>query len=368
MVMEKDARIFVAGHRGLVGSALLRQLEGQGYRHLIIRSRAELDLADSRAVEAFFQQHRPDYVFLAAARVGGIWANETRPADFIRDNLAIELNVIHQSFASGVKRLLFLGSSCIYPRQASQPMKESVFMTGPLELTNSPYAVAKIAGVEMCWAYNRQHGTCFIPVMPTNLYGPGDNFDLLDSHVLPALIRKFHLAKLAAAGNWQAIEADESCFGPIPEDVKNRLGDNVSGSPVLPQVVLWGTGNVRREFLYVDDLAAACVHLMNTEFRKLAENTEPRAGQRPFLFNIGTGRDLTIKELARKVAAVVGFDGDIVWDAAKPDGTLRKLLDVSRISALGWQPVTGLEEGVAKTYRWYLSRLDESGDGSKKED
>ncbi len=364
MAMEKDARIFVAGHRGLVGSALLRQLESRGYRRLITRARTELDLADPDAVEEFFAEQKPDYVFLAAARVGGIWANETRPADFIRDNLAIELNVIHQSFVSGVKRLLFLGSSCIYPRQASQPMKESAFMTGPLELTNSPYAVAKIAGVEMCWAYNRQHRTCFIPVMPTNLYGPGDNFDLLDSHVLPALIRKFHLAKLAASGHWPAVAADERCFGQIPEDVKNRLESaerTASAAPVLPQVVLWGTGNVRREFLYVDDLAAACVHLMNTEFRELTKDTEYRAGERPFLFNIGTGRDLTIKDLARRVAAVVGFEGDIVWDSSKPDGTARKLLDVSRISALGWRPVTDLEEGIAKTYSWYLSRLESGG-------
>ena len=359
MAMQKDARIFVAGHRGLVGSALLRQLESQGYRRLITRPRSKLDLSDPEAVKKFFTEQRPHYVFLAAARVGGIWANETRPADFIRDNLAIELNVIHQSFEAGVKRLLFLGSSCIYPRQAGQPMKESAFMTGPLELTNSPYAVAKIAGVEMCWAYNRQHGTCFIPVMPTNLYGPGDNFDLLDSHVLPALIRKFHLAKVARQGDWSTIENDERCFGPIPDDIKGRLRH--SDDKGRPKVVLWGSGKVRREFLYVDDLAAACVRLMNTEFQDLAAGTEPRAGESPFLFNIGTGRDLTIEELARRVAAVVGFDGDVVWDASKPDGTPRKLLDVSRIAALGWQPLTGLEEGIAKTYHWYLSRLEKSG-------
>ncbi len=364
MAMEKGARIFIAGHRGLVGSALLRQLQSQGYRNLITKPRSSLDLENPAAVEAFFQRYRPEYVFLAAARVGGIWANETRPADFIRDNLAIELNVIHQSYVYGVKRLLFLGSSCIYPRLASQPMAESVFMTGPLELTNSAYAVAKIAGVEMCWAYNRQHGTCFIPVMPTNLYGPGDNFDLLDSHVLPALIRKFHLAKLASSGNWPAIAADEKRFGPIPEDIKahlQRSSQPVPGAPAAPQVVLWGSGNVKREFLYVDDLAAACVHLMNMEYRELTRDTENRAGKRPFLFNIGTGRDLTIRELAHKVASVIGFEGDIVWDAAKPDGTPRKLLDVGRIAALGWRPATGLDQGIAATYSWYQSCLGQDG-------
>ncbi len=355
--MKKDSRIFVAGHRGLVGSAVTRCLKAGGYTNLITRTRKEVDLTDGRAVQELFTQQKPEYVFLAAARVGGIWANETRPADFITENLAIELNVIRQSFLAGVKKLLFLASSCIYPRDARQPMKESVFMTGPLEPTNSAYAVAKIAGVEMCWAYNRQHGTRFIPVMPTNLYGPGDNFDLLDSHVLPALIRKFHLAKMAGRCDWRSIEADENCFGPIPQEIKNKLLNADQVQSQQPRVVLWGTGSAKREFLYVDDLAAACVHLMNTDYARLAAGAEYRAGDKPFLFNIGTGNDLTIKELAIKVASIVGFEGKVIWDNSKPDGTPRKLLDVSRLIDLGWRPRIDLDDGIGRTYVWYTQRL-----------
>jgi GDP-L-fucose synthase len=298
-------RIFVAGHRGLVGSALVRRLQALGHDELILRGREALDLEDSNAVRAFFESERPTHVFLAAAKVGGIWANHTHPADFIRQNLAIQLNVIDAAHRVGVERLLFLGSSCIYPKFAEQPISESALLTGPLEPTNQAYAVAKIAGVELCRAYNSQFGTSFITAMPTNLYGPGDNFDLETSHVLPALLRRFHEARLAGA----------------------------------PSVTLWGTGQPRREFLHVDDLAAACVFLM--------EHPSP-----PEIVNVGTGVDVTIAELAVLVRSVVGFEGQILWDPSKPDGTPRKLLNVDRLSALGWRASIGLEEGVRETYGW----------------
>ena len=247
--MNPDEKIFVAGHRGLVGAAIVRSLKADGYRNIVTRTHAELDLTDQRAVAAFFASERPDYVFLAAARVGGIHANEAYPADFIHQNLAIQVNVLHHSFLKGVQRLLFLGSSCIYPKHARQPMDESQLMTGPLEPTNQAYATAKIAGIQTCWAYNRQHGTRFIPLMPTNLYGPGDNFDLLNSHVLPALLRKFHLAKSAAAGDWATVAVDEKVFGPLPQDLKQMLGHDAKTAGDPAQVVLWGSGTPRREFL-----------------------------------------------------------------------------------------------------------------------
>ncbi len=317
--MEKDAKIYVAGHRGLVGGALWRRLEQAGYRHLVGRSSQELDVRDRCAVDAFFVAEKPEYLFLAAARVGGILANNTYRADFIYDNLAIELNLIDAAYKHGVKKLLFLGSSCIYPKFAPQPMREEVLLTGELEYTNEPYAIAKIAGIKLCESYNIQHGTNFIAVMPTNLYGPGDNFDLQTSHVMPAMIRRFHEAKLR--------------------------GDKA--------VTLWGTGTPRREFLYVDDLADACVFLMEkVDFADLARGmTEVRNTH----INIGTGEDLTIKELAELVKKVVGFTGDIVWDTTKPDGTPRKLLDVSKLHALGWKHRTNLEEGIRKTYDWYCA-------------
>jgi GDP-L-fucose synthase len=348
--MKQTSKIYVPGHRGLVGSAILRRLKADGYTNLITRTHAELDLINQEAVTDFFAREKPEYVFLSAAKVGGIHANNTYPAEFIYQNLMIQANIMHASYRTGVKRLLFLGSSCIYPKLAPQPLKEEYLLTGPLEATNEPYAVAKIAGIEMCWSYNRQYRTQYIPVMPTNIYGPNDNFDLETSHVLPALIRKFHLAKLAAKGNLEAIALDESCFGPIPGDVKAALGL----SPVrqarhasAPHVLLWGTGTPRREFLYVDDLADACVFLMKSGFESFAS----------LLFNIGLGKDLTIRELAQIISKTVGFEGEIVFDASKPDGTPQKLLDVSRLEKLGWRAATGIEHGIEKTYEHYLERL-----------
>ena len=332
--MEKESTIYIAGHRGLVGSAIHRKLRQLGYKNLIVKTHGELDLTRQEQVERFFDSYRPEYVFLAAAKVGGILANSTYPADFIYINLAIETNVIHCAFKYGVKKLLFLGSSCIYPKLCPQPMKEEYLLSGYLEPTNEAYAVAKIAGIKMCQAYNKQYGTKFISVMPTNLYGPNDNFDLTTSHVLPALIRKFHLAKLAATGDWEGIDRDEKAFGKIPADIKDSL----------PRVVLWGTGKPRREFLHVDDLADACVFLMNNY-----DGTE--------IINIGVGADLSISELAKLVASVVGFNGQISFDSSKPDGTPQKLLDVSRLNNIGWKAKIGLEEGLRQTYDWYISRL-----------
>ena len=317
MVMGPDTRIHVAGHRGLVGSALVRALKRAGYENLLLRTHAELDLMDPVATGRFYAETRPEVVFLAAAKVGGIHANDTYPADFIRDNLAIELSVIEAAHRHGVKRLILLGSSCIYPRACPQPMSEAHLLTGPLETTNRPYALAKIAGIEMCSAYNRQYGTRYLAAMPTNLYGPGDNYDLQNSHVLPALIRKMHEAKLR--------------------------GDD--------EVVIWGTGTPRREFLYSDDLAQACLYLAGLEDARfdalLADGDFP-------LVNIGVGEDLTIRELAELAAEVVGFEGALVQDASKPDGTPRKLLDVSKITALGWRPKVGLREGIGRAYADFL--------------
>ncbi|MBG3878619.1 GDP-L-fucose synthase [Desulfovibrio oxamicus] len=308
--MEKDARIYVAGHRGLVGSAIVRALRARGHTNLLVRTSAELDLRRQAAVEDFFAGEKPDYVFLAAAKVGGILANDTYPADFIRDNLQIQVNIIETACRTGARKLCFLGSSCIYPKFASQPMKEEHLLTGALEPTNEWYAIAKIAGIKMCQAYRRQYGFNAISVMPTNLYGPGDNFDLANSHVLPALLRKFHEAKLAGA----------------------------------PEVVVWGTGTPRREFLHVDDMADACVHLM-----------EAYDGEE--IVNVGVGEDVSIAELAAMVGKAVGYTGNIVYDASKPDGTPRKLLDVSKLTATGWRARIGLAEGIAETYAWYLAQM-----------
>jgi len=319
--MNKQDRIFIAGYRGLVGSALMRNLKERGFTNLLTRTHSELDLTDEHAVAAFFSQEKPTYVFLAAAKVGGIHANNAFPAEFIRDNLAIQTNVIHSGWRHEVKRLLFLGSSCIYPRHAPQPMMEEYLLTGPLEPTNRPYALAKIAGIEMCWSYNRQYGTRFLSVMPTNLYGVGDNYHPENSHVIPALIRKFHEAK--ADGN--------------------------------PTVTVWGTGTPRREFLFSDDMADACVFLMNlsdSQFDTLLGSDESATGVfLPPLINIGVGVDLTIRELAGLVKEVVGYPGDIVFDANRPDGPPRKLLDVSRLTALGWQARTSLREGLVSAYQ-----------------
>jgi GDP-L-fucose synthase len=318
--MESTSRIFIAGHRGLVGNAIRRGLERQGYTNLLLKTHAELDLTNGPAVATFFAEERPDYVFLAAAKVGGILANNTYPADFIRDNLEIQTNVIDAAYHSGVERLLFLGSSCIYPRLCPQPIKEEYLLTGPLEPTNRAYALAKIAGIEMCWSYNRQYRTKFLAAMPTNLYGPGDNFDLTRSHVLPALIRKAAEAK--ATGE--------------------------------KKIAVWGTGTPRRELLYSDDLAEACVFLMNlpdAQFQTLLNSEEPP------LINIGTGHDLSIRELAGLVCRVIGFSGELEFDTTKPDGTPQKLMDSSRIHALGWHARTTLEEGIRRTYKWAKDSL-----------
>lgn len=345
--MNLDARIYIAGHRGLAGSALVRALRAQGYHNLVLRTHAELDLCDHSAVARFFSAERPEIVFLAAARVGGIHANNVYRGQFIYENLMIQTHVLHQAYLNGVQRLIFLGSSCIYPKLAPQPIQEKSLLTGALEPTNSPYAIAKIAGVEMCDAYNRQYGTAFVPVMPTNLYGAGDHFDLQNSHVLPALIRKFHLAKLAQAGDWSGITRDETRFGPIPEAIKQALGIPPH-TPTSPRVVLWGTGTPRREFLHVDDMAAACIHV--------GLHTDSTA-----LVNIGVGADLTIRELAEQIAQVVGYHGEIEFDPTQPDGTPQKLLDVSRLAKLGWCARIDLPTGLKTTYDWYIGESKVKG-------
>ena len=306
-MLPASAKIFVAGHRGLVGSAIVRRLQADGANNLLLRTRQQLDLTDQAAVAAFFAAEKPEYVFLAAAKVGGIQANNTRPAEFLYENLAIQTNVIHSAWLHGAKKLCFLGSSCIYPKLAPQPLKEDYLLTGPLEPTNEWYAIAKIAGIKQCQAYRRQYGFDAISLMPTNLYGPGDNFDLQSSHVLPALIRKFHEAKAANA----------------------------------PEVVMWGTGTPLREFLHVDDMADAAVFLM----RNYSEEQ---------FVNVGSGEDLSIRDLAELIADVVGYSGRIVNDASKPDGTPRKLMDVSRLRGMGWAPRIGLREGIEGVYRWYV--------------
>jgi GDP-L-fucose synthase len=324
--MTPDDRIYVAGHRGLVGSAIVRRLQAAGHRQLITRTHAELDLTDEAATRAFFQAERPEHVFLAAAKVGGIVANNTYPAEFIRDNLAIQTHVIHAAWQAGVQRLLFLGSSCIYPKLAPQPMKESCLLTGALEPTNRPYALAKIAGIEMCWSYNRQYGTRFLAAMPTNLYGPGDNYHPTHSHVIPGLLRKFHEAK---------VRGDEA-------------------------VAVWGTGTPRREFLYSDDMADACIFLMNLpeeRYTALLGSDESVSGRfEPPLVNIGVGQDVTIAELAALVARVVGYAGRIEYDRSKPDGTPRKLMDVGLINAAGWKASTALEDGLKVAYAEFVQQ------------
>ena len=307
---NKDSKIYIAGHRGLAGSAICRQLEQDGYHNLLTRTRAELDLTNQSAVEKFFSTQKPDYVFLAAAKVGGILANNTYPADFIRDNLLIQTNVIDRAYRNGIKKLLFLGSSCIYPRDCPQPIKEEYLLTGPLEETNKAYAAAKIIGIIQCQSYNQQYGTNFISVMPTNLYGPGDNFNSETSHVLPALIRKLHEAK-----------------------IKNDK-----------EVMLWGTGSPKREFLYVDDLAKACIFLMNNY-----DDSE--------IINIGTGEDISIHELAEKIKKIVDYKGKVNWDTTKPDGTPRKLLNVKKINVLGWKSSTPLDKGLKLAYEYFVNKF-----------
>lgn len=307
--MAPTSKIYVAGHRGLVGSAIVRKLQAAGYQNLILRTRQELDLLDQPAVHAFFETEKPEYVFLAAAKVGGIMANKTHKADFIYENLQVQNNVIHAAHKAGVTKLLFLGSSCIYPRDCPQPIKEEYLLTGPLEPSNNAYAISKIAGIIMCQGFNEQYGTNYISVMPTNLYGPNDNFDLESAHVLPAMIRKFHEAKNAGSDS----------------------------------ITFWGTGSAKREFLHVDDLADSLLHLMQTY-----DSSE--------IVNIGTGEDVSIKELAETIGRIVGYEGKIEWDSSKPDGTPRKLLDVSKLHGLGWKHTIALEDGIQSTYTWYKER------------
>lgn len=337
--METDSRIFVAGHKGLVGSAITRKLQSEGYSNLVLRSHKELELMRQAEVEAFFKAEKPEYVFLAAAKVGGIMANNTCPAEFIYNNLMIQSNVIHASYEAGVKKLLFLGSSCIYPRECPQPMKEEYLLSGKLEPTNEPYAIAKIAGIRMCQSYNRQYGTKFVSVMPTNVYGPGDNFDLETSHALPALIRKFHEAKIREAN--------------LPEVGGSERSERSSNGSF---VTIWGSGTPRREFLHVDDLADACLFIM----KHYDENE---------MINIGVGKDITISELSELIKQIVEFKGEIRYDDSKPDGTQRKLLDVSRLNSLGWRSRISLREGIENTYTWYVkegSRYTAHGAGERK--
>jgi GDP-L-fucose synthase len=348
----KNARIYVAGHRGMVGSAIVRALQASGYTNLITRSHAELDLLDQSAVFGFLQQAQPDYVFIAAAKVGGIQANNVLRADFIYQNLVIEANLIHGAHLAGISSLCFLGSSCIYPRDCPQPIREEYLLTGPLEPTNEPYAIAKIAGIKLCESYNRQHGRRYVSTMPTNLYGPNDNYDLNNSHVLPALMRKVHLAKLGMEGNLDGIRRNEARYGRIPNELLEQLGcrrseaGNIERSAQAAEdtLVVWGTGTPMREFLYVDDLASACIFLME---KGIGEG----------LYNIGTGTDVTIRQLAETIMAIVGFEGKIVFDSSKPDGTPRKLLDVSTLKKQGWSASTSLADGIAAAFAAYQKPL-----------
>ena len=364
--MNKDSRIYIAGHLGMVGSAILRNLKQKGYSNFVLRTQQELDLVSQVDTDTFFRDEKPEYVIDAAARVGGIVANNTYRAQFIYDNLMIQNNLIHSAWKHGVKKLLFLGSSCIYPRLAPQPLKEAYLLTGPLEFTNEPYAIAKIAGIKMCESYYRQYGSNFISVMPTNLYGPNDNFDLENSHVLPALIRRFHLAKCLMEGDWDSISKDFSRH-PTTQGIASETRDSISkaltklgisgglsrdGVPLsIPvQVTLWGTGTPLREFMHVDDMAAACIHLVETVD---ADTLYGRLGCTHV--NIGTGSEISIGGLAKMVAEIVGYKGDIRWDSSKPDGTPRKLMDVSLLEKLGFRYSIKLEEGIGSVYAWYCN-------------
>jgi GDP-L-fucose synthase len=373
--MKKNSKIYLAGHTGLVGSALYRNLLKKGYNHIITRDYPELDLMDQKATQDFFSEEKPEYVFLAAAKVGGIVANNTYRGQFIYENLMIQNNVIHACYLNHVKKLLFLGSSCIYPKLAPQPLKEKYLLTDILEYTNEPYAIAKIAGIKMCESYNIQYGTNFLSVMPTNLYGKNDNYDLEKSHVLPAMIRKMHLAKCLIEDNWNAIREDfnrKPVEGVDGNSTQIEIGEklekygifrhNSSESPVA--VRLWGSGMPRREFLHSDDMADACVFIMESvDFKDLVKDKftdkitsrDLKVEIRNTHINIGTGKDLTIKELAILVQKIVGFDGFIEWDTSKPDGTFQKLLSVKKLHELGWQEKISLEEGISKVYQEYLA-------------
>ena len=372
--LQKSDKIYVAGHRGLVGSAIVRQLEERGFTNLLIRTHKELDLTNQAQVQNFFKQEKPDYVILAAAKVGGIHSNNTYPADFIYQNMMIEANVINSAYENKVKRLLFLGSTCIYPKAVEQPMREDALLTDVLEPTNEPYALAKIAGIKLCESYNRQHGIDFRSVMPTNLYGEGDNFNLENSHVIPAVMRKLHLAKCLEQNDWQAIRGDinknpikgitgQSSNDQIIETLAQHgihsalprqeipLGCNIENSKLRSvSVELWGTGNAMREFLYVDDMAVASLFVLELDEETYKANTQPMLSH----INVGTGVDVTIREMAETMKQVVGFNGDLSFDTTKPDGAPRKLIDVSRLSNMGWKYSVNLKDGLTKTYNWYL--------------
>jgi GDP-L-fucose synthase len=362
--MEKNSKIYIAGHNGMVGSAISRNLTEKGYINQVYSPYPPFDLTNQRIVSDFFEKEKPEYVFLAAAKVGGILSNNTYRAQFIYDNLMIQNNIIHQSYRHGVKKLLFLGSSCIYPGNCSQPVKEEYLLTGELEYTNEPYAVAKIAGIKMCESYNIQYGTNFVSVMPTNLYGPNDNYNLETSHVLPALIRKMHLGKCLENNNWDDIRKDFNKFpveginGSSKESAilekLSKYGIHISTDQQPVTISLWGTGNPYREFLYVDDLAEACVFVMtDVDFSDLKSINGVTASIKNTHINIGTGKDLTIKNLALMIKDIVGFHGQLKWDSSKPDGTFRKLLDVSKINKLGWKEKNELSEGISKIYSKY---------------
>ncbi|MBN2743647.1 MAG: GDP-L-fucose synthase [Marinilabiliaceae bacterium] len=363
--MNKDAKIFIAGHNGLVGSAILRGLSQKGYTNILTRTRKELDLGNQAATRAFFETEKPEYVFLAAAKVGGIMANNTYRADFIYENLQIQNNIIHCSWQTGVKKLLFLGSSCIYPKNATQPMQEDCLLTDVLEYTNEPYAIAKIAGIKMCESYNLQYGTNYISVMPTNLYGPNDNYDLEKSHVLPALIRKMHLAHCLETNNWEALTSDlnklpvEGVNGSAPKaDILAILAKYgiVSNDEGNVSVNLWGTGTPYREFLHSDDMAAACIYLMESvDFKDIVAASGEKEIRNTHI-NIGVGHDLTINELANIVKRTTGFTGHLNWDSSKPDGTFRKLMNVSKLEKLGWKATITLDKGIDAVYKAYTVR------------
>ncbi|MEA3418036.1 MAG: GDP-L-fucose synthase [Campylobacterota bacterium] len=380
--MNKDSKIYIAGHRGLVGSAIVKNLESKGYTNLVFKKHAELDLTDQQAVAKFFETEKPEYVILAAARVGGIVANNTYRADFIYENLQIQNNVIHQSYLNGVKKLLFLGSTCIYPKNAPQPMPEDCLLTDTLEYTNEPYAIAKIAGIKMCESYNIQYGTNYISVMPTNLYGPNDNFDLEKSHVLPALIRKIHLGKALEENDWDTIRTDldklpiEGIDGNASDEeilhILASYGLRITdhGSRPAVQVEIWGSGKPRREFLWSEDMADACVYLLeNRDFKDTYADTTgsndtctpnriPTTEIRNTHINIGTGKDISIEELAQTIKKIVGYQGELYFNTDKPDGTMVKLTDPSKLHALGWKHQVELEDGIQRIYRWYIIAMD----------
>jgi len=377
--MKKENKIYIAGHNGLVGSAILKNLQEKGYTNFVLRSHQELDLTNQQAVLDFFAQEQPEYVFLAAAKVGGIMANSIYRGQFIYENLMIQNNIIHASYLNKVKKLLFLGSTCIYPRDAPQPMPEDCLLTSPLEYTNEPYALAKIAGIKICESYNLQYGTNYISVMPTNLYGPNDNFDLEKSHVLPALLRKIYLGKCLEENNWDTIQKDldknpiEGVSGESSKEeivtilLKYGIRVNPSQSVKSASVEIWGTGTPLREFLWSEEMADACVYLMeNTDFQDVIANNPCNPLQsvksvshevRNTHINIGTGKEISIKDLANQIKETIGFKGKLIFNSSKPDGTMRKLTDVSKLHALGWHHQIEIEEGVEKLYRWYLSRL-----------